>query len=277
MVKSINTTADVTLEELYKLKEENVDFIEVNEKNYSRYSIDKFIEIKKAINDFIKNLPKVDVNDSDAQKKIFSFIYTKMAYLIKYDEVACRACDYTGYERDMSQDVVERASNLEGALLNGNALCLGYSVTLKSLLAELGIESKVVYGGNRKNRHAWNQVKLDGKWYHCDITNDAAFILEGLVAPHFLKSTKDCTRVTMYPTDVDALEESLESVDDEKQYDFIFDARKTVLEEMEAKRIEDENFARQKAEEEKRSKRPKFVNKILDMLENLKGNEKGAE
>ena len=207
-----------------------------------------------------------------------------MAHTVKFDESAASYCHLTGYDKEMTEHYIEEASNLEGAMLHGSAICAGYSETLRNLLAEVGIEAKVISGGQEhrgdpgNGSHAWNQVKLDDVWYHCDITNDADYILEGLAAPHFLKSTEDCTRVKKYPPKTGVtLEETGESISEEEQYKLIEEARETVVAELETRRAEKAKLAAKRAEEEKRSKRPKFVNAICDMLDKLKGKERGAE
>jgi len=63
------------------------------------------------------------------------------------------------------------------------AVCLGYSKLYEWFLTEIGIESKIVTGYIRDNRnhyveleadskfsHAWNAVKLNGKWLLVDTT-----------------------------------------------------------------------------------------------------------
>ncbi len=56
----------------------------------------------------------------------------------------------------------------EGVFLYGTAVCDGYSKALKVLLDELGIESQRVI--SFEMNHAWNVVKIDGNWYHVDMT-----------------------------------------------------------------------------------------------------------
>lgn len=40
------------------------------------------------------------------------------------------------------------------------------------MLLEVGIENKIIEGVAGSSLHAWNLVKLDGKWYHLDTTWD---------------------------------------------------------------------------------------------------------
>lgn len=55
------------------------------------------------------------------------------------------------------------------AFKKGSAVCDGYARAAKMLLNEFGIECDFVVG-NAGGGHAWNLVKLDGNWYHMDVT-----------------------------------------------------------------------------------------------------------
>ena len=67
-------------------------------------------------------------------------------------------CYYTG------------CSNTVGPLVNGKAICSGYTMGLNFLLHEVGIESYFI-SSNSMN-HSWNMVKIDGEFYHVDATWD---------------------------------------------------------------------------------------------------------
>ncbi len=66
--------------------------------------------------------------------------------------------------------------NASAVLVNGIAQCSGYSQALKYVLDILGIECHIVLGdadggdGSGYGAHAWNMVKVNGKYYHMDIT-----------------------------------------------------------------------------------------------------------
>ena len=57
-----------------------------------------------------------------------------------------------------------------GCLVNGLAVCQGYSEGYHVLLKKLGIPCKTVY--SRDLAHTWNLIKLNGKWYYVDVTYD---------------------------------------------------------------------------------------------------------
>ncbi|WP_158629969.1 transglutaminase domain-containing protein [Cohnella sp. AR92] len=58
------------------------------------------------------------------------------------------------------------------ALAKGTAVCQGYASLAYRLLKDAGVETRIAEGTVSTGAHAWNLVKLDGKWYHLDTTFD---------------------------------------------------------------------------------------------------------
>lgn len=66
------------------------------------------------------------------------------------------------------------AHNIYGALVEKRAVCDGYAFAFQYLLTQIGMESRIVYGISLENvPHAWNVVKIDGNYYHIDVTWDS--------------------------------------------------------------------------------------------------------
>ncbi|MBR4096838.1 MAG: hypothetical protein IKK42_06000 [Oscillospiraceae bacterium] len=63
------------------------------------------------------------------------------------------------------------ADTVYGALVEKKALCEGYSKAFAYLCNLAGIENAIVTGETYVP-HMWNMVKLDGNWYHVDVTWD---------------------------------------------------------------------------------------------------------
>lgn len=93
-------------------------------------------------------------------------------------------------------------STAYGALIGRTALCQGYAVLAYRLLKELGVDNRIVTGtalvSGEKVRHAWNIVRLNGRYYNLDITlddvtgsrryflrSDAAFAADHSLDPDF--------------------------------------------------------------------------------------------
>ncbi len=74
-----------------------------------------------------------------------------------------------------------------GALVNGNATCVGYARGMKALCDAIGIPCRFVRAAKKSvnPNHAWNLVKVDGAWYIVDAQG-------GL----FLFSSKDYGQLT---------------------------------------------------------------------------------
>lgn len=64
------------------------------------------------------------------------------------------------------------AHNAYGALVDGKAVCDGYTKAFQYLLQRVGIQSFMVTGIGNGVKHAWNIVRIDGKYYNVDLTWD---------------------------------------------------------------------------------------------------------
>ena len=65
----------------------------------------------------------------------------------------------------------EYKRDVDGPLVNGYALCEGYSKAFAYLCQSIGIECFCV-SGTSSGSHMWNVVKLGGDWYQMDVTFD---------------------------------------------------------------------------------------------------------
>lgn len=80
--------------------------------------------------------------------------------------------DNITYESNYTEDneFTRSCHSAYGALINGRAVCDGYSEAFELIMDQLGIDCMVV--SSSAMNHAWNLVKVDGKWYHIDLTHD---------------------------------------------------------------------------------------------------------
>ena len=60
--------------------------------------------------------------------------------------------------------------DMYGALVNHSSVCQGYAETMFYLLKKAGLSCAIASSQNIN--HAWNIVKVNGKWYHVDATWD---------------------------------------------------------------------------------------------------------
>lgn len=133
------------------------------------YDIETFRKVKNAAEEFLKDIPMVN-SDKSNEFEVFEKICQKIAKLIIYDE---EAADKDNKEAKTRKYFTSR--NLIGALLENRCICAGYAELLRNLCISRGINCIIV--GNDK--HAFNQVNLNGHWYYMNITGSRKYIREG--------------------------------------------------------------------------------------------------
>lgn len=91
--------------------------------------------------------------------------------LVIHDKmVADCTYDMNAMDKNNAHLVPDSRRHAIGVFRDKIAVCQGYSQALYMIAKELGIEMDFCYSESRN--HMWNYVKLDGKWYHMDMTND---------------------------------------------------------------------------------------------------------
>ncbi len=108
-----------------------------------------------------------DMSDFEKEKILHDYIVSNTSY------------DYTNYRRGT---LPEDSFSEYGCLVLGKAVCSGYSKAMKLLCDLAGVECMIVAGWSNDNRnegHSWNIVKIDGEFYHLDVTNDDAMTPDG--------------------------------------------------------------------------------------------------
>lgn len=77
----------------------------------------------------------------------------------------------------LKQGYIPRVSHTaKGALVKKVAVCDGYAHAFQMIMKKLKIPCRFVVGSSGGVGHAWNMVKLGGKWYHVDVTFDDPII-----------------------------------------------------------------------------------------------------
>ncbi len=110
-------------------------------------------ELEDAIDRIVSKALKAE---SDFEKEII--IHDELCKTVKYDS-----------EFDSKKGSIY---SIYGALVNGHAVCEGYARAFKLLCQSAGIECILITGDSKGVGHLWNMVKLDGNWYHVDVTWD---------------------------------------------------------------------------------------------------------
>ena len=133
----------------------------VGEKDYDKITYDSgsisyATEVTKLAQAVVDKIIKKGMSDFEKAKAIHDYMVMNIDY--DYDDYLAGTIPYESYE-------------VIGALKNKYAVCAGYAKTFKLLCNLSGLECTYVTGKAR-GYHAWNQVKIDGKWYNVDVTWD---------------------------------------------------------------------------------------------------------
>ena len=112
-------------------------------------------------------------SDGDDTVEKLSKIHDYIALNVIYDSALLQLSESEDPKYSYSYLSGFRGFNLEGALLDGKAVCDGITKAFMLLARMEGIECIRVTGKNADNvGHAWNKVKIENTWYNIDVTGD---------------------------------------------------------------------------------------------------------
>lgn len=125
------------------------------EKNYS----ENLIQILSAkVDEIYNNIINDNMSNRDKIKAVHDYIINNTVY----DEEKAL---------EIEKGIVNNynlSNNAYGPLITGKAICSGYTDAMALFLDKIGITNYKI----SSERHTWNLVKLDDKWYHLDLTWD---------------------------------------------------------------------------------------------------------
>ncbi len=91
-------------------------------------------------------------------------------------EKALAVHDYIIQHTEYDQSAVTKGKGLwstaYGCLINGLAVCQGYSQAFQIIMNKAGIECGICSGNAKGEDHAWNYINIDGQYYWVDVTWD---------------------------------------------------------------------------------------------------------
>ena len=123
----------------------------------TNFGYDEFLEHRTKLQEvkkkFLATMPNLD--EMSDYEKVLGIL--KFMYYIKYD--------YDAYHSGKTVD------DAYTALTEGRATCVGYANAFMFLSKVAGLETKIVSGEVRNEGHAWNVVKICGKWYELEPQN----------------------------------------------------------------------------------------------------------
>ncbi len=117
--------------------------------------------LNKVVNNVLQKLIKNNMTEYDKIRTIHDFIVNNATY----DRNMTKPEKKTPYH----------SSTAYGPLIEGYAICGGYSDAMQLFLFKLGIKNYKV----SSEKHIWNFVYTNKKWYHLDLTWDDPITIDG--------------------------------------------------------------------------------------------------
>ena len=133
-------------------------------------SLEQEEKVDEEVSNLLKSLDLSNKTDYQKVKAIYDYICSNVTY--DHDNLNDKSYSlkYTAY----------------AALVNKTAVCQGYASLFYRLALDAGVDTRVI-SGEAGGPHAWNIVKLNGKYYNLDSTWDAG----RSTYAYFLKNTND--------------------------------------------------------------------------------------
>lgn len=106
-------------------------------------------------------LTSLKISQMDNEYEIIRAIYDYVTHHVSYDYARLNDKTYLG------------KYSAYNALCQGNAICQGYANLIYRMMREAGLSVRFIGGYSQGEGHAWNIVRINGKYYNLDSTWDA--------------------------------------------------------------------------------------------------------
>lgn len=222
----VNDLFAINEDAIRRYNPERIDIIDgtgyVGEKE--TYTVKEYINMNKMAQQY---LMQINNNMTDVEK--FLRLYNLLGENVRYDY------NELYYVNDIYNH------NMYGALAKGKSVCEGIAKTMQELLELVGIPTEMKIGKLNQSFHAWNRVKLNGKWYYCDMTNDCSAIQNGQTPNFCLLSIKSMKEKFYEITEED--NDSEEDFDQNKIKEYFKSDRNTIADSITSDNLSPEEAA----------------------------------
>lgn len=116
-------------------------------------------QLDEAVEEILSGLELEDKSDEEKTDLIYNYI-----------------CDNVEYDYDnLTDDDYKLKHTAYAALVDGKAVCQGYSTALYRLLLEAGVDNRIIFGtginsSGESEDHTWNIIKIGDLYYNTDVT-----------------------------------------------------------------------------------------------------------
>ncbi|MCR5813208.1 MAG: hypothetical protein K6G15_01775 [Desulfovibrio sp.] len=206
-----------------------------------------------------------------------SYMTKLQAELFFHDTI----CKYVSYYTQAATKNMPRHATALGAFLDRKANCQGYCDAFYMLCSMHGFKVDMQSGIAGKQKHVWNVIELDGKWYAVDVTwddNDANEKRKfNFISHKYFNASEDIMRVTHTWDEVNETEPIEKYIDtnyfyltpevDDFTFGYYFSTPRDALEFIGLALLKNKTSIRVMAKRtDKRYDEIKFVNLIIDSI-----------
>lgn len=118
--------------------------------------------VQQKIDEIISKTIKSNMTDYQKEIAVHDYLAEKIEYY-----------NYTNIN-----NIPDSKHSAYGGIVDNSAVCDGMTKAYQLVLNKLNIENVFVQGTTAGAPHAWNLVKLDGEYYHIDLTSSATIMGE---------------------------------------------------------------------------------------------------
>ena len=176
-------------------------FILLNGLFLSNLYSQKYDIVDKIVDGYPKNLSNTDqlislinkdfTSPNEKARAVFTWVASNISYDISLSESMNHASMKAfSYKNEKEKEVKEKKFKMDlvnTAMSTKKAVCHGYAALVEYLYLKLGLETKIILGHLRTDpseigempnvlNHAWNVVKIEGKWQFVDTTLASGYI-----------------------------------------------------------------------------------------------------
>lgn len=157
----INNYADLDLNfgEVHDVYDDSAVINAYKTGDTSKLTDEKDVFIYESLKEAVKKIIKDGMTDYEKEKAVYDYMFSHS----KYDEGNLSAIDLDETE--------SYAHTPYGFFKYGETICVGNATTFKLFMDALDIDCKIIHC-TEDGEHAWDVVKIDGDWYHVDLTFD---------------------------------------------------------------------------------------------------------
>ena len=94
---------------------------------------------------------------------------TNLEIALAYHDYLAATTEYA-HDHYLNNTLTSEDYSLYGALINHSTVCQGYAQAFLYIMNRLNIDAGIAVSTNAN--HAWNVIKINGNWYHIDVTFD---------------------------------------------------------------------------------------------------------